>query len=466
MRANSNVNGEPTMNQIDTPAIDRAHAIEAFRRDIDGIACLTGADDLRIKARDYYWYSPVLEALLKDYRAEIVVLPTSEAEVLRIAAAAARHRLPVTVRGGGTGNYGQAVPLQGGVVLETTRLDRVIEIADGRVRVQSGARLEPLLEAVRETGQQLMMYPSTMSIATVGGFIAGGSAGIGSARHGILKESGAMRSIRIVTLEEVPRTLTLTGADVEMVHHAWGTNGIIVELELALVPAVDWLHCIALFPSYPDVVRFGRAVLASDIDVFLLSGVDRRFAPYYTDLQSHFDGHADAMFALVNPRDRQRFADLARSFGGSIDLCVTEPERVQAGLPPVHECAYNHTTLRALKMERGWTYLQMVVPAPFDPDLIAAQMARYGDEMLMHHEFARYAGGPRMSGLVLLQFMDEERLDEITKELLQDGCHVMNAHVNILEKSGRKQMQAEEIAFMRNVDPFGLMNPGKILLQG
>ena len=77
------------MNQIDTPAIDRAHAIDAFRRDIDGIACLTGADDLRIKARDYYWYSPVLEALLKDYRAEIVVLPTSEAEVLRIAAAAA-----------------------------------------------------------------------------------------------------------------------------------------------------------------------------------------------------------------------------------------------------------------------------------------------------------------------------------------------------------------------------------------
>ena len=81
----------------------------------------------------------------------------------------------------------------------------------------------------------------------------------------------------------------------------------------------------------------------------------------------------------------------------------------------------------------------------------------------MHHEFARYAGGPRLSGLVLLQYLDEERLVEIMAELVQDGCQVMNPHVNVLEKSGRKQMHAREIAFTRDVDPLGLMNPGKIL---
>ena len=445
-------------------ASDHASALAEFARSIEGIACLTGADDLRVKARDYYWYSPVLAELLEDCRADIVVLPATEVEVVRVAKAAARLRLQITVRGGGTGNYGQAVPIRGGIVLETTRLDKIVEIAEGRVRVQAGARLEPVLEAVRATGQQLMIYPSTMSIATVGGFIAGGSAGIGTARHGILKESGTMRALRIVTLEEQPRTLTLTGADVELVHHAWGTNGIIVEVDMALVPAVDWLHCIALFPSYPDVIRFGAAVLESNIDVFLLSGVDRRFAPYYTDLRDHFDGSADAMFSMVNPRDRQRFFELAASFGGRCGLCMTEPELRRAGLPFVHECAYNHTTLRALKLERGWTYQQMIVPAPFDAEMIAAQMERYGDEMLMHHEFGRYAGGPRLSGLVLLQYLDEERLDEITGELERDGCTVLNAHVNVLEKSGRKQMRAEEIAFRRAVDPFGLMNPGKILV--
>ena len=441
---------------------DRAQTLAAFRDSIEGIACLTDADDLRTRARDYYWYSPVLEALLEDCRAEIVVLPASEEEVVRVAAAAARHRLQVTVRGGGTGNYGQAVPLQGGIVLDTTLLDKVVGITDGVVRVQAGARLESVLDAVRRTGQQLMIYPSTLGIATIGGFIAGGSAGIGSVRHGILRESGTMRSIRVVTLEEQPRTVTLTGADIEMVHHAWGTNGIIVELEVALVPAVDWLQCIALFPSYPEVIRFGAAVLAAGIDVFLLSAVDRRFGPYYTDLKAHFDGSADAMFSMVNPNDRDRFFDLVAANGGRAGMCLTQQESEQAGLPPVHECAYNHTTLRALKLDRGWTYLQMVVPPPFDPALIAAQMERYGDEMLMHHEFSRLAGKPRLSGLVLLRYLDEDRLDEVMHELVQDGCQVMNAHVNVLEKSGRKQMGPDEMKFTRGMDPFGLMNPGKI----
>ncbi len=454
--------GEPTPMAAD----DRARALAAFAREIEGVACLTDANELRTRARDCYWYSPVLDKLLSDCRADIVVLPATEEEVVRVAAAAARHRLPLTVRGGGTGNYGQAVPLQGGVVLDTTQLDRILAIEDGHVRVQAGARLEAVLDAVRPSGQQLMIYPSTMDIATVGGFIAGGSAGIGSARHGILKESGTMRSMRIVTVEEQPRILTLSGGEVEQVHHAWGTNGIIVELDLALVPAVDWLHCIALFPSYPDVIAFGAAVLNSDIDVFLLSGVDRRFAPYYTDLQDYFDGSADAMFALLNPRDRERFEQMAIAHGGRVSLCMTQAQRLQAGLPSVHECAYNHTTLRALKFDRGWTYLQAVVPPPFDPALIAAQMERYGDEMLMHHEFARYAGGPRLSGLVLVQYLDEERLEEIQEELVRDGCQVMNPHVYVLERSGRKQMHAEDLAFMRDVDPYGLMNPGKILSPG
>jgi FAD/FMN-containing dehydrogenase len=437
--------------------------LDAFRREIDGVACLTSDEDLRARARDYYWYSPVLDAQLKDCRADIVVLPASEEEVVRVAAAAARQRLHVTVRGGGTGNYGQAVPLQGGVVLDMTLMGRVLQVSPGFVRVQAGALLETVLDTVRTAGQQLMIYPSTMAVATVGGFIAGGSAGIGSVRHGILRESGTMRAIRVVTLEETPRVLTLTGADVELVHHAWGTNGIMTELELALVPAVDWLQCVAVFPSYPEVIRFGSAVQAGGIDVFLLSAVDRRFAPYYTDFGSHFDGSADAMFTMVNPEHRERFTQLVQQHGGRLTLCMTPQEAQAAGLPPVHECAYNHTTLRALKVDRSWTYLQMVVPVERAPELVQRQMERYGDEMLMHHEFARLAGQPRLSGLVLLQYLDEERLDEVMQELRQDGCHVMNAHVHVLEKSGRKEMGEQELRFKRSVDPLGLMNPGKIL---
>ena len=90
------------------------------------------------KSRDFYWYSPVLERQLDHVRADLVVEPATEAEVIRTLAACHRHRVPVTVRGSGSGNYGQAMPLEGGAVLDLARLDRIPEIALGRMRPQAG----------------------------------------------------------------------------------------------------------------------------------------------------------------------------------------------------------------------------------------------------------------------------------------------------------------------------------------
>ena len=70
--------------------------------------------------------------------------PRDVAEVLRLAAVCARHRVPLTVRGGGTGNYGQCVPLHGGIVMDATALDRVLRIEPGWACVQAGVLLHEL----------------------------------------------------------------------------------------------------------------------------------------------------------------------------------------------------------------------------------------------------------------------------------------------------------------------------------
>ena len=95
--------------------------IEQFRNDIDAVASTTDERALRMKSRDFYWYSPILTAQLQHCLADIIVQPQSEEEIKAVAASAAKLQIPVTVRGGGTGNYGQCVPLQGGIVLDMTR---------------------------------------------------------------------------------------------------------------------------------------------------------------------------------------------------------------------------------------------------------------------------------------------------------------------------------------------------------
>jgi FAD/FMN-containing dehydrogenase len=436
--------------------------MEALRRDIAPVRSTTDERELRLKSKDFHWYSPVLTPQLKDCVADLVVSPRTEDEVAIVAATAAKRRVPITIRGGGTGNYGQSVPLKGGIVLDTTQLAEVKAVEPGLIRVQAGAYIRAALDAALASGQQLMMYPSTHRIATIGGYLGGGFAGIGSVRHGIIRDSGMIKSLRVMTVEEIPRILTLTGDDVNFVFHAWGTTGIIVEAELKLIPAEDWIDCIATFPTYGDVIAFGNAIFDSDVDVFLLSAVERRFAPFYKRLAAYFDGSRHAMFSMVKASDVERFFALAEGHNGRRSLCVSAAESAAAGLHPVADTAFNHTTLMALKVEPRSTYLQVVMPIPFEPKLANEQIRRFGDEVLMHHEYTKENGRARIGGLPLIRFSTERRLNEIMRSFEDDGCFNNNPHIFKLEDGGRFDPDGRKLAFRASVDPYGLMNPGKL----
>jgi FAD/FMN-containing dehydrogenase len=119
--------------------LNRLEQIEQLAAELGPMPVVRDPRVLAQRSRDYYWYSPLLRELLDGKQADLIVSPRTEAEVIRVAAAVARRRVPLTVRGGGTGNYGQCVPLAGGVLLDTTALNRVIDISPGHMRVQAGA---------------------------------------------------------------------------------------------------------------------------------------------------------------------------------------------------------------------------------------------------------------------------------------------------------------------------------------
>ncbi|WP_250514615.1 FAD-binding oxidoreductase [Caballeronia sp. INDeC2] len=430
--------------------------------ELDPMRTVTSGGQLRGRSRDFSWYSPILDVQLKDCIANLIVFPHSEEDVMRVAACVARWRVPLTVRGGGTGNYGQCVPLQGGVVMDMTELKRVIEVAPGSVRVEAGARIGELQEAVRASGQDLLMFPSTLRVATIGGFIAGGYAGIGSIRHGILKDRDNVRGMRVVTVEDNPRVIELRGADIQKVHHAFGTNGIITQLDLTLEPAQDWLHTITLFETYGDALRFCTEASTPAVDLYLLTSVEKGFAPFYAHLGERFPLNRHAVFAMVSPRSIDAYRALSARHGGVESLCMNAAALEKHGLPPAYECAYNHTTLQALKTDRQWTYLQIAHAQPFDIALCEELARQFGDEIYWHHEFAKQFGEYQVFGIPLVRYTTPQRQYEIMRVFESHGCATFDPHVVTIEDGGMKEIDLAQIDFKRLADPHGLLNPGKM----
>jgi hypothetical protein len=188
--------------------------------------------------------------------------------------------------------------------------------------------------------------------------------------------------------------------------------------------------------------------------------VERRITPYYAGLRDRLED-ADAMFAQMSPDTAPAFEALARKMGGRVAVRGSEADLVARGLPSVVECAYNHTTLEALKSDSGVTYLQVAYPAPLDVDLVRAQMQRFGDELYMHHEFSRAGGELVAFAIPVVQYFDPSRLRELVASFEADGCRVFDAHTWVLEDGGMKQIDEAQLAFKRHADPQGLMNPGK-----
>ncbi|PJO48594.1 FAD-binding protein [Ochrobactrum sp. MYb29] len=447
---------------MNSVAPQRIYDWAAFRAEIEGIRIYDDPKQVELRSRDYFWYSPILTEDIGHYLGDLVVIPKDQDEVRRVAAAAAKLRIPITVRGGGTGNYGQCVPLEGGVILDMTKIDRIIAIEPGKVRVEGGARISRLDDAVRETGQELLMYPSTRRIATIGGFFSGGSGGIGSLRHGMLRDDGNVFSVKVLTVEPEPKIIELTGRDIHKVQHAYGTNGIILELEIGLKKATEWVHTAALFDTYEATLNFCLKALEDNLDCYLLTTVDRRFARFYTKFGELFPSEKDAVFAMIAPEELARFEQLATEFGGKVSFSMTLDELHKAGLQPAYECGWNHTTLQALKAEPGWTYLQVAYPRPFDVALVNRQIERYGETQYMHHEMARLEGEVQIFALPLVRFEGRDEMYRLIEELEQvDGCDIYDPHAYTIEDGGMKEIDSVQIEFKKQADPYGLLNPGK-----
>lgn len=441
--------------------------VSALKRDLDGIKLDDNPAIVQQKSRDFYWYSPVLKQQLDHVTGDLIVTPKTEAELIRVLAACHRHGVPVTPRGSGTGNYGQAMPLSGGVVLNLAEMNEIKSIAPGRVVTGPGAVLADIDKATRaHSGQELRLSPSTYNTASIGGFIAGGSGGVGSINFGGLRDFGNVLRLRVVTMEAEPKALELTGEDLHKVTHAYGTNGIITEVEMPLTAAYEWVDVIVGFDAFMDAARYGNALACQD--GILTKLITPIAAPvpqlYFKRHQKFFREGQSICVVMVVQHGLDAFLAFTRRAGGEVIFnAATATAEEKKGLPPAYELAWNHTTLRALRVDPDITYLQSLYPFPNQLALVEKMDAMFPGEVFSHLEFVRLDGNITCFGLPLVKFTTEARLDEIVRLHEDNGCPIFNPHRYTLEEGGMKQTDAVQLAFKRETDPQGLLNPGKMI---
>ena len=157
------------------------------------------------------------------------------------------------------------MPLQGGIVLDLSEMTAIKAIGHGRARAEAGIKLADLDAAtIADSRQELRLHPSTHKTGTLGGYIAGGSSGVGSITWGLLRDRGNILAARVVTMEEQPRILELRGADIQKVNHAYGTNCVITELEVPLAPAYRWAELLVALPDLMTAARCADAIAHED----------------------------------------------------------------------------------------------------------------------------------------------------------------------------------------------------------
>ncbi|SEO76733.1 FAD-binding oxidoreductase [Paenibacillus sp. OV219] len=410
-------------------------------------------------SKDYYWYSPVLDAKLRGKIADGAVKADSEEDVAKTLAYAYAHRIPITPRGAGTGNYGQAVPLEGGILLDVSGLNKIVEIGNGYARCQCGVKLGVLEKAVRESGQELRIYPSTLMVATIGGFISGGSGGIGSITWGNLWDGNVLEAT-IYTMEQSPKRVIVSGTEVQDYIHSYGTTGIVTEVVIPLAPARLWQESICQFDSLEEAALFGNAV-AHDVSIpkRMVSLSEWPLPSYFTPLAKQLEKGSAAVLLETEEGYLEAVSAHAKQANGRMGY-VKDSSQYRKGIS-LSDFTWNHTTLWSLRADPSYTYLQSGFSATSFMDQIASIKGKFGDEVLLHMEWMMAGGVIFPIALPVIRYSTEERLYEIVAYFETIGVSVSDPHTWTV--SPRSTTYGGMVERKRVNDPLGLLNPGKLV---
>ena len=388
--------------------------------------------------------SPILTELLPLGPADIVAFPTSAAEIAAVVAASVRHGIAITPRGKGTGNYGQGIPLQGGLVLDMSKARAIISVGDGVITAEAGTPMIALEQAARETGQELWMYPSTAQ-SSLGGFLSGGSGGTGSIQHGANHE-GFVAALDVVHASPDAELVHVEGDDAQPYVHNYGTAGIIATATVRLDPMHEWVAFYASFDAFADVLTILREVGKLDPIPRLVSADLPYIAEALPDDPAIPAGRA-SLRAILDPSTVDAARDLVLGAGGVVED-VREGPQASVRLSTL---SYNHPIEWLQKTSPG-TYFHLEVGGDALVDRIDEVHAVFPGGML--HIEAQHRGP---IGMLAGVYESPEQVYDGIDALFALGVGVHSPHQWNVDFE-----IARTVELAKTTDPAGLLNPGKL----
>src|ERR1700694_5705156 len=227
------------------------------------------SEELDRYVADTYWKAVAARAAGAPLgRPDVVVKPRSDEEVAAVVRLANHHRVPVVPWGGGSGTQGASIPTQGGIVVDLTGMDRIVEIDEQSMTVtaEAGVNGKRLEAELNKKGLMLPHYPASAEFATVGGYVAARGSGVLSTRYGKIED--LVVSLRVVTptgeiVDTLPVPRHAVGPDIAPLFiGSEGSLGVInrVRLQLAPLPAARHFEVVS-FQSVEAGIEPVRKIL-------------------------------------------------------------------------------------------------------------------------------------------------------------------------------------------------------------
>jgi glycolate oxidase len=420
-------------------------------------------------------------------RPEALVIPSSTGEVAAIMGYASEKLLPVTPRGQGTGLVGGAVPLCGGILLDMTGMNRILELDEENLTltVEPGVLLMDVIKFVEEKGLFYPPDPGEKS-ATIGGNISTNAGGMRAVKYGVTRDY--VRGLEVVLADG--RILEVGGKIVknssgyslkDLFIGSEGTLGIVTRAILRLLPLPRHkLSLLIPFPSLETAIAAVPRIITSRAvptavefmqrEVILASEqfLGRKFPDNSSDayLLLTFDGNSREEI----DRAYEDVAEICLA-AGAIDVLISNSEERNESI-----WAARGAFLEAIKASTSAIEeCDVVVPRNHVADFVCFTnelQKKYGVRI---RSFG-HAGDGNLHIYLLRDEMDEPawkgKMDEVFGEMYlrarELGGKVSGEHGIGCAKQGylRSSAGPDQMAIMRGIkavfDPRNILNPGKI----